>query len=117
MFVKGQSGNPAGKPKGTKDKKWQSIQAMWDMFVKDFSKLTPAQRAHYSFEMVKLHFERAIAQIPKEASESLSNANNLLMELKALESKSGRSTDVISDVPAAPLVNRTPPVSGDDPVL
>ena len=84
-FIKGQIANPAGRPKGSKDEKWKSIQAMWDMLIAEFDKLTPAQRAHYSFEMVKLHFERAIAQLPKNQSESLTNANKLMEELKALE--------------------------------
>ena len=96
-FKPGQSGNPAGKPKGTKDKKWQSIQAMWDMFMAEYDKLTPAQRAHYSFETVKMHFERAIAQLPKESSDSLTNANKLMEEMKALEAR--RVNDGIRDNP------------------
>ena len=35
--------------------------------------------------MFKLHFDRAIASIPKDANESLTNANSLMAELKALE--------------------------------
>jgi len=78
-------GSLGGRPVGSKDEKWKSIQAMWDLFMADFDLLTPAQRAHYSFEMVRLHFERAIAQLPKNQSDSLTNANKLMEDLKALE--------------------------------
>ena|SRR5260221_11209560 len=78
-------GSLGGRPVGSRDEKWKSIQAMWDLFIADFELLTPAQRAHYSFEMVRLHFERAIAQLPKDQSDSLTNANKLMEDLKALE--------------------------------
>lgn len=110
--------NRLGRKKGSKDRKWQSLQAMWDMLMKEWNYLTPQQRAHYSFETVKMHFERSIAQLPKDASDSLTNANRLLEEIKALEikDKSSRSTDVKSDVVSKLTDDRTPPATGDKPL-
>jgi|SRR5579859_245995 len=87
MFQKGVSGNPAGKPKGTKDKKWQSIQAIWDMFIEEYPKLRSNEKAKYMLEIFKLHFERAIAQLPKDQTDSILNANKMMEQLKDLEAE------------------------------
>lgn len=90
-------GKLGGRPVGSKDEKWKSIQAMWDMFMAEYDKLTPAQRAHYAFETVKMHFERAIAQLPKDQNESVLRANEMLEVLKDLEKSHGRKS---SDTPS-----------------
>ncbi len=89
MFQKGVSGNPAGKKPGTKDKKWQNIQAIWDMFIKEYPKLRSNEKARYMLEIFKMHFERAIAQLPKDQNESVLSANKLMEEMKNLEAKFG----------------------------
>jgi|ERR1700690_879089 len=89
MFQKGVSGNPKGKPKGTKDKKWQNIQAIWDLFIKEYPKLRANERAKYMLDIFKLHFERAIAQLPKETNDSVLSAQKMLDVLKDLEAKNG----------------------------
>jgi hypothetical protein len=74
MFRKGQSGNPAGKKPGTKDKKWAHIQTFWNMLMETWDDLEPTDRAKYAFEGFKLHFDRAIANLPKDQQDSLKNA-------------------------------------------
>lgn len=107
MFEKGKSGNPNGRPLGAKDQKWKSIQAMWDLFMAEYDKLTPAQRAHYAFETVKMHFERAIAQLPKDSNESVLRANEMMEVLKELEKRDARTGTTI-DTPS--MANRTPKI-------
>lgn len=92
MFQKGVSGNPAGKPKGTVDKKWQSIQAIWNMFIAEYPKLKPNEKSRYMLEIFKLHFERAIAQLPKETNDSVMSAQKMLDVLKDLEAKNGNGS-------------------------
>lgn len=107
--------NRTGRKPGSKDRKWQSAQAIWDLLMKEWHKLTPNERARYSMDVFKMHFERAISQMPKEASDSVSNASKLLEELKALESKAGRSTDVETGVKAKVVDGSASPSVGDVP--
>lgn len=100
-FVKGDPRiNRAGRAKGAKDQKWKSIQFFWDKLEKEFDALSPAQRAHYAFEGFKLHFERAIAQIPRDQSDSVMNAKNMLAELQAIE----KASVAPKSTPNAPVV-------------
>jgi len=87
-FVKGDPRiNRAGKKPGTVDKKWQNIQAIWQMFMEEYPKLQSNEKAKYMLDIFKLHFERAIAQLPKDSQESVTNANKLMAEMKDLEAK------------------------------
>ncbi len=108
MFKPGQSGNPAGKPKGTKDKKWQNIQAIWDMFIEEYPKLRSNEKARYMLEIFKLHFERAIAQLPKDQNDSINSANKLMEELKQLEAQFGQRDGTKSDTNS--VADRTPKI-------
>ena len=79
--------NRKGRPVGSKDEKWKSAQAIWDLLQAEWNQLTPNQRAGYAMDVFKLHFERAIAQLPKNQNDSLNSANKLMDELKALEAE------------------------------
>jgi hypothetical protein len=112
MFKKGEINNPKGRPVGSKDQKWKSIQAMWDLFMAEYDQLTPNQRAHYAFETVKMHFERAIAQLPKEQEDSVLSAQKMLDVLKDLEAKNDRrSTGNPSSVADRPSTVQTEPTA------
>jgi hypothetical protein len=63
------------------------------MLQDEFDKLTPAQRAHYAFEAFRLHFDRAIAQLPKDQQDSVTSANKMLEQLKQLEAEMGKSRE------------------------
>lgn len=60
-FLKGTSGNPNGRPKGSKNKKTETIRETFIDFVeknldrlqKDFDSLEPKDRFKYLFEMTK----------------------------------------------------------------
>jgi hypothetical protein len=86
--------NRAGRPKGAKDQKWKNIEAIWEMLMKEWDKLTPNERAKYSMDVFKLHFERAIAQLPKDQNDSVKNAETMLAMLRGLEAApKGRVSD------------------------
>jgi hypothetical protein len=57
------------------------------MFIEEYPKLRPNEKARYMLDIFRLHFERAIAQLPKDSSDSVMNANKMLAELKALEER------------------------------
>lgn len=50
----GQSGNPAGKPKGTKDRAWSTLDYWMDKIADEWDELTPIQRTHVSLELFKI---------------------------------------------------------------
>jgi hypothetical protein len=87
-FVKGDPRiNRAGKKPGTQDKKWQNIQAIWDLFMKEYPNLKASERATHMLTIFRLHFDRAIAQLPKDQSDSVMNANKMMEQLKELEAQ------------------------------
>jgi hypothetical protein len=73
-FKKGQSGNPAGKKKGTKDKKWAHIATFWKLFLNEWPNLKAEERASYAFQGFKMHFDRAMANLPLTQDDSKENA-------------------------------------------
>jgi hypothetical protein len=108
-FKPGVSGNPKGRPVGSKDQKWKSAQAIWDLLQAEWANLTPNQRAGYAMDVFKMHFERAIAQLPKDSNDSLTSANKLMDELKQLEAETlerftnkGRMANGTSEVQTKP---------------
>jgi hypothetical protein len=83
MFLKGHKGQ-GGRPKGSKDKKFLTLQFWFDELCKDWPKLKPAQRAKLSVQLMQM-LTNKLKQLPSDPSDSVFNANEALLHLKALE--------------------------------
>jgi hypothetical protein len=86
MFVKGQSGNPAGKPKGAKDKKWTKIQYWFELVDDVYGRLDDRHKAQIAMEGFKAMLGRT--KLPNQTpEESAEYAKSTLETLKMMESK------------------------------
>lgn len=84
LFKEGHPGGP-GRPKGSKDEKWKSLQSLWDELIKLFPKLPDNKKADIYLTMIKLHAERVLAKLPNTPDDSVNNASIMLAQLKELE--------------------------------
>lgn len=82
MFEKGHKG--PGRPKGSKDKKFLTLQFWFDELCKDWPKLKPAQRAKLSVQLMQM-LTNKLKELPGSQADSLFNANEALSRLKLLE--------------------------------
>jgi hypothetical protein len=53
LWVKGVSGNPKGRPAGSKDKKWASLDYWFGLVMNEWDDLKPSERAHIGIEAWK----------------------------------------------------------------
>lgn len=90
-FEKGKSGNVS---RG-KEHSWARISFWMDRINKEWDKLTPNQRAHYSVELTKLLVSKLKA-LPGDPNDSSLNAQSAMDELKAIESKSSVKQDSVT---------------------
>ena len=86
-FQPGQSGNPAGRPKGAKDRKWTQAQYWFERLENEYEKITPALRARLCLEMLKVVIGKT-KEAPDSPEESKQNAEEALKILKELEAQS-----------------------------
>jgi hypothetical protein len=73
-----------GRPKGSKDKKFLTLQYWYDQLLKDWAKLKPAQRAKLSVQLMQM-LTNKLKQLPSDPQDSVFNANEALNQLKVLE--------------------------------
>jgi hypothetical protein len=73
QFKVGNPGGP-GRPAGSKDEKWKSIQALWDELQKLMPSLTPAKKAEIYMRIIELHAKRIFGQLPDTPEQSVENA-------------------------------------------
>lgn len=118
MFVKGVSGNPAGKKPGTKDKKWASLDYWFGLVQHEWKNLEPKDRAHIAIEAWKALLNRKIPMTPEE---SVKNADAAMQMLKILEEASRNATNTSASPGSytngmangkVSIQTETPPASG-----
>lgn len=86
MFVKGQSGNPAGRPKGAKDKRWATLEYWVEKLEEELPRLDKGDRAEIILEMFKIIAGRR--PLPSLSPEdSVENVKTMLEELSKAEEK------------------------------
>jgi len=87
MLKKGcKSLNPAGRPKGSKDKSYLTLQFWHDELMKDWPKLRPAQRAKLSAQLMQMLTNKMKA-LPTNPIDSVRNVEESMNILKSLETK------------------------------
>ncbi len=83
-FEKGHAKSSSGRPKGTKDKSYLTLQFWHDELMKDWPKLKPAQRAKLSIQMEQMLVNKMKA-LPVSPEDSVRNVEESLKALKAIE--------------------------------
>lgn len=88
MFQPGQSGNPAGRPKGAVNRKWASIGYWFEMIEENLETLSPADKiALAKWAMAILIDKTKQIDNPEESKQ---NVEQTLEMLKAMESKGSK---------------------------
>lgn len=126
-FKKGDKRN-TGRPKGSKDVKWKSLQFWFDQLETELNRklhiresdkagtlireydtyaVDPNTRARIFLDAMKMLVSK-MQEIPKDPTESNANASKLLAEIKALETQFDPSRDQKSDKNS--LDNRPPKI-------
>ncbi len=116
-FQPGQSGNPAGRPVGSKDKKYLNLQYWFTMLEEELNRnihvkeffangtmyreydrpaVEPNTRARLFMDAMKMLVNK-MANLPKDSEESVHNAEQLMAEMKQLEAEFGRTSKDTSD--------------------
>ena len=98
MFKPGESGNPAGRPVGAKDKKWATLQFWFERIIESLKdeSLKPAERLNAELRIAELILARK--KLPAEdPDESKRNADETFQNLKKLQDDARRGATVRSE--------------------
>lgn len=77
-------GHHIGRPKGSKDKSYLTLQYWYDELMKDWDKIRPAQRAKLSMQLMQM-LTNKIKNLPGSPEESVMNAQAAQEMLAQLE--------------------------------
>ena len=95
MFVRGDPKiHKGGRPKGSKDKKFLTLQFWFDELCKDWPKLKPSVRAKLSVQLMQM-LTNKMKQLPSDPQDSVFNANEALSRLKALEEPKSKNNALV----------------------
>lgn len=86
--LKGKPG--PGRPKGSKDKSYLTLQFWYDELMKDWGSLSPAQRAKLSKELMQMLVNK-MKSMPGSPEESVSNIKEAQALLEQLEGGKGKT--------------------------
>ena len=84
LFIKGQAPKSPGRPKGSKDKSYLTLQYWQDELMKDWPKLKPAQRAKLSAQIMQMLTNKMKA-LPSNPADSVRNVEESIKLLDAIE--------------------------------
>lgn len=83
-FEKGKSGNPKGRPEGSKNKNWMNP-VLWFNMIEEASKGMPAERRiAIAIKALELMMPK-VNNLPVSQEDSVNNAQETYLLLKALE--------------------------------
>jgi hypothetical protein len=83
LWQPGHSGNPAGRPPGSKDKKWASLDYWFSLVENEWSEIKPETRVRVAIEAWKALIARKQFSLTPE--ESVANTEATMKMLKMLQ--------------------------------
>lgn len=89
-FEKGHKG--PGRPKGSKDKSYLTLQYWYDELRADWDKLRPAQRAKLSVQLMQMLVNK-MKSMPNSPEQSVVNAKEAQAMLEQLESRGNKKSE------------------------
>jgi len=97
-FEPGNNRNPAGRPKGSKDKKQFSLTYWFKLIEADYNKLSPSQRTRIALECWKKLIDKS-KSLPTTSEDSKLNANESMKLLRDVE----QGSPSVETPPASPI--------------
>lgn len=100
-----EKGHKIGRPKGSKDKSYLTLQYWYNELMKDWTKLRPAQRAKLSAQLMQMLTNKlkALPNSPEQSVINAKEAQEMLNSLEGTEAVKNESKAVVEPT------NLTPP--------
>ncbi len=105
LFVKGQTKAGPGRPKGSKDLSYLTLEHWHEELKKDWPKLKPAQRAKLSAQLMQM-LTNKMKSMPSNPADSVRNVEESMKILETIEkgkeSEEVQKNEVLGPIPAPP---------------